>query len=296
MTVLLFVLVILAWGFSWFAIKLQLGSVPPEVAIFHRFVLAAALLGLGLAVTGRFRPARLAQHRRFAVLGATLFGLNFLLIYFATQYVASGVVSVVFTAATIFNAVNQWLFFGLRPQARVIAGAACGMGGIGLLFASEWAGVAGRPESALGIVLALGGTYAFSLGNLASVRAAADGTDLPNVTLRGMCWGAFFLGTFALLRGQNFAPELSWRYLGGLVYLAVPGSILGFLAYLALVARSGPARAAYVTVLFPLVALTVSTLAEGYVWTTSALIGLPLILAGNLVIFAKLPGRQATRA
>jgi drug/metabolite transporter (DMT)-like permease len=294
MTALLFVLVILAWGFSWFAIKLQLGPVPPEVAIFHRFVLAAVLLGLGLAVTRRFRPARLSQHRRFAVLGATLFGLNFLLIYFATQHIASGVVSVVFTASTIFNAFNQWVFFRVRPQARVVAGAVCGMTGIGLLFASEWAGVAGRPESAQGILLALGGTYAFSLGNLASVRAAADGTDLPNMTLRGMCGGAFFLGAFALLRGQSFALDMSWRYLGGLAYLAVPGSILGFLAYLALVARTGPARAAYVTVLFPLVALTVSTIAEGYVWTTAAIIGLPLILIGNLIIFVKFP--QATRA
>lgn len=296
MTALLFIVVILAWGFSWFAITLQIGTVPPEVAIFHRFVLAALVLGLGLLVTRRFRPARLAQHRRFAVLGATLFGLNFLLIYFATQHIASGVVSVVFTASTIFNAFNQWAFLGVRPQARVLAGAACGMTGIGLLFAGQWAGVAARPEAAIGILLALGGTYAFSLGNLASVRASADGTDLPNVTLRGMCWGAFFLGLFALLRGQSFALEMSWRYIGGLVYLALPGSVLAFLAYLALVARTGPARAAYVTVLFPLVALTVSTLAEGYVWTTAAIVGLPLVLLGNLVIFARWPGAQATKA
>ncbi len=293
MTALLFAIVTLAWGFSWFAIKLQLG-VPPEVAIFHRFVLAAVLLWLGLLVTGRFRPARLEQHRWFAVLGATLFGLNFLLIYGATLHIASGVVSVVFTAATIFNAFNQWLFFRVRPQARVLAGAACGMTGIGLLFASEWAGVTGRPGAAMGILLALGGTYAFSLGNLASVRATADGTDLPNVTLRGMCWGSAFLGLFALVQGKSFAIEMSWRYLGGLAYLAIPGSILAFLAYLALVKRAGPARAAYVTVLFPLVALSVSTMAEGYVWTTPAIIGLPLILLGNLIIFARLPGRQAT--
>lgn len=295
MTAMLFALVTFAWGFTWIAIKLQLGAVAPEVAIFHRFVLAAAVLAIGLVVTGRYRPARAAQHRWFAILGATLFGLNFLLIYGATLHIASGVVSVVFTAATIFNALNQWLFMGLRPQLRVLAGAVCGMGGIGLLFAGEWSGVAGRPETVPGIGLALAGTYAFSLGNLASMRAAA-GTDLPNVTLRGMCWGAVLLGLFSLARGQDFAPDPSWRYLGSLVYLAIPGSILGFLAYLALVARAGPARAAYVTVLFPVVALTVSTLVEDYVWTPAAIAGLPLILIGNLVIFVRLPRRQATRA
>lgn len=49
----------------------------------------------------------------------------------------------------------------------------------------------------------------------------------------------------------------------------------------------GPARAAYCTVLFPVVALSVSTYAEGYQWTMPALLGLALVMLGNLLVFTK---------
>ncbi len=51
--------------------------------------------------------------------------------------------------------------------------------------------------------------------------------------------------------------------------------------------RIGASKAAYSTLLFPLVALSISTVYEGYVWHSSAVIGLALILLGNMVMFAK---------
>jgi drug/metabolite transporter (DMT)-like permease len=67
--------------------------------------------------------------------------------------------------------------------------------------------------------------------------------------------------------------------------------VIGFTAYLTLVGRMGPERAAYCTVLFPLVALNVSAFAEGYQWTTPALAGLVLVMLGNVLVFRK-PARQ----
>jgi drug/metabolite transporter (DMT)-like permease len=146
----------------------------------------------------------------------------------------------------------------------------------------------------LGIGLALTGTYVFSLGNLISTRATADGADLPNAIARGMTWGSAFVGALALARGLPLVIDPTPRYLLSLLYLAIPASVLGFFAYLSLVARVGADRAAYATVLFPVIALAVSTLLEGYVWTRWALAGLPLVLLGNLVIFGRWPGpRQA---
>jgi drug/metabolite transporter (DMT)-like permease len=63
------------------------------------------------------------------------------------------------------------------------------------------------------------------------------------------------------------------------------GSVIGFTAYLMLVGRIGPERAAYCTVLFPIVALAVSTVFEGYRWSALAVVGLVLVVAGNLVAF-----------
>ena len=96
-----------------------------------------------------------------------------------------------------------------------------------------------------------------------------------------MTWGAAMLAVVVAARGLSFAPSTEPVYVGALLYLAAIGSAVGFLAYLALVARVGPERAAYTTVLSPVIALAVSWLLEGYQWSPWALIGAPLILSAT---------------
>lgn len=103
----------------------------------------------------------------------------------------------------------------------------------------------------------------------------------------GMAYGAMMLGGYCLVQGVPFAMEWNTRYIGSLLYLVIPGSVIGFTAYLTLVGRMGPERAAYCTVLFPVVALNVSAYAEGYQWTAPALAGLVLVMLGNVLVFRK---------
>jgi drug/metabolite transporter (DMT)-like permease len=283
---LLFAFVVLIWGLTWFAISLQLGATPPETSIFWRFLISAAVMWAGLALTGRLKRAPWRGHLWFAALGLALFSCNFLFFYNAETYVVSGVVSVVFATAAAFNVFNQWLFRGKRPELNTIVGAAIGVAGVALLFADQLAKTRASAGSALGLALALGGTYCFSLGNLASRPAAEAAGDLPNAIARAMSWGAAALALVVLARGLSFAPSSDPAYVGALLYLSVFGSAAGFLAYLALVARIGPERAAYTTVLSPAIALAISSLFEGYRWSAWALIGAPLILIGDVVIFA----------
>ncbi len=102
-----------------------------------------------------------------------------------------------------------------------------------------------------------------------------------------MLYGTLIMGAIALIRGDDFTPEWTLSYLGALVYLALFGSVIAFGAYFTLIGRIGASNAAYSTLLFPLVALTISTLFEGYVWHMNAVFGLVLILLGNLVMFAR---------
>lgn len=288
-TPILFLTVVLAWGLTWYAIRLQLGALPIEVAVFWRFAAAAVLLGLALAATGRLRPVPWRLHGWMALLGLTLFSTNFLLIYRSETHLPSGVVAVVFSMATVLTAFNRWWLLRVRPTGRVLAGALLGISGVGLLFGTD----AGphRFDVLAGIGLALGGTMLFSLGNLVSARIAATGTDLPNAVLRGMGWGTAALALVVLAEGDGFrtVPTLSW--LGSLAYLAAIGSVVGFLAYLSVALRIGADRAAYATVLSPVVALLVSSLYETYHWTPRSALGLVLVLLGNVVIFVRWPHR-----
>lgn len=286
MNFLLFVFVVFAWGLTWYGIRLELGPTPAETSIFWRFLLAAAMMWAGLAATGRWRLAPMRGHRWFALLGALLFCCNFLCFYNAEKFVPSGVVAVVFSIASGFNVLNQWLWRGVRPTVRTVSGAGLGAAGVACLFADQ---IGAGTATPWGLVLALAGTLCFSLGNLVSLSATRAAGDLANSLARAMTWGTAFLALVVVARGAPFWPTWTPSYAGGLVYLAAIGSVAGFLAYLALVARVGPERAAYSTVLSPVIALAVSSWLEGFAWSPWTVLGAPLILIGNVVMFARFP-------
>ncbi|MBY4722277.1 MULTISPECIES: DMT family transporter [Burkholderia] len=285
MNLSLYFVTVLIWGTTWIAIKWQLGAVPPPVSIAWRFWLAAAVLFALLRVMRRpVRPPREAW-RFLLAQGFALFCLNFLCFYYAEQVVPSGLVAVIFSTAPLLNSINGRLFMGrpLRPSA--IAGALLGLAGIACLFWQQMAGHLDDHATWTGLAIAFAGTMCFSIGNLLSSRMQSMGLHPLATNGWAMLIGAAILTVGSMVAGMPFTLDTSPRYLGALVYLAVPGSVIGFTAYLTLVGRIGPERAAYCTVLFPIVALAVSTVFEGYQWSPLAVVGLLLVVAGNLVAF-----------
>ncbi|WP_067220478.1 DMT family transporter [Stappia indica] len=283
----LYGLTVLAWGFSWYALKLQLGTVPPEVSVFWRFVLASAIM-MGWAMA---RGARLSfplrTHLRFAGLGLFLFSTNFTLFYYGGQYVPSGLLSVVFSLASVFNMILGFAIFGQRISRRVLLGALLGFAGVALLFRPQIMGAADSGLDAtalLGLGLCVAGTLSFCLGNMVSTANQKSGIPLVSASAWGMVYGTVLLGLFAASRGASFAIEWTPTYLGAMVYLAVIASVVAFACYLTLLARIGSARAGYSTVMFPVVALLVSTVLENFHWGPDAIAGLVCVLGGNLLV------------
>ncbi len=288
----LFFVTVLIWGTSWIGIALQIGPVPVSVSIFYRILLAAILLLLWLAMTRRLALPR--QWRFVALQGICLFSLNFMAFYNAAALIPSGLLSVIFSLASIFNAINARIFFGERISIRIFIAGLVGVCGVGLLFWDSLA-VSFDPDSLKGIGWMTLGTLLFSWGNMASRQNTATGTPPMIANAWGMAIGACILWTLIMIRQQPFILPTDFTYLAALLYLAIFASVIGFTTYLLLVARIGSAQAGYATVIFPAVALVISTFFEGYQWTGTALAGVFLVLMGNMVMFAKprLTGLQA---
>ena len=285
MNLSLYAVTVLIWGTTWIAIKWQLGVIPPPVSIAWRFWIAALVLFALLLIMRRpIWPPR-AAWRFLIAQGVALFCLNFLCFYYAEQVVPSGLVAVVFSIAPLLNSINGRLFMGRPLQPTVIAGALLGLVGIVCLFVPQMAGHLGDHTVWLGLAIAFLGTLCFSTGSLLSSRMQTMGLHPLVTNSWAMLIGASVLTVGSALAGYSFAIEPHMRYLGALAYLAIFGSVVGFTAYLMLVGRLGPERAAYCTVLFPIVALAASTVFEGYQWSALAMVGLVLVVAGNLVAF-----------
>ncbi len=287
MTVFLYATTVLIWGTTWIAIAMQTGDVPAAVSVFYRFALAALLLVPMVALMGKLTRISRTDHLFCVLQGMCVFCFNFLCFYQANHYINSGLESVLFSMAILFNAINGVLFLGQRVTARLMLANTLGIVGIISLFWHDLTASSANTDTLLGIGLCLLGTYGFSLGNIISARHQKRGLNVFTTNAYAMTYGAITMLAVILLSGTEFRIDTGLPYLSGLFYLAIVGSILGFGAYFLLIGRIGTGQAAYATVMFPLVALTISTLFEGYEWRLAAVVGLVLILAGNAVMFWK---------
>ena len=298
---LLFI-VVFVWGLSWYAIALQLGEVHPLVSVSWRFFIASIVLGAFLFARNRLSLPKLSQLPRIIALALFLFCFNFVSFYFATGYLTSGVISVVFAMAVFITVLNQWLWARIVPEKKTLLGAMFGVSGIALLFMPSIVDNfnTGNNATLIGLSLSLLGTWLFSVGNLVSASLSKT-THLPSTIAVAMLIGSFISASLALLLGESLTlPWQNFTYLAALAYLAIGASVIGFVAYLTLVDKEGAAKAGYATVLFPIVALAVSTVMEDYEWSLLSAVGVALSTFGAVIVFysrpgTRLPSRQQKR-
>jgi drug/metabolite transporter (DMT)-like permease len=277
MAALLFLVLVLIWGSTWFGIHLQDNGTPATAAVAVRFAIAAALLWAFALATKR-RISVPAGSWPVAVLhGLTFFCFNYLLIYLGTQTVPSGLVSVLFSVVIIFSLGWEVLLLRRFPGWSAVAAAALGLAGLGLLFEREI--LAGDIDSA-GALIILAAALVASTGNTVSQTLMTRGMAILPLSTVGMTIGATAMSAIALARGDLARIEWDLTFVASLLYLAVIGSIAAFGLYFQLVRRLGPTRAAYSSVFFPLVALAISALFESYVMTLAGWTGVALLLVG----------------
>ncbi len=240
MNLSLYLLTVLIWGTTWIALKLQLGGVAIPVSIVYRFGLAALVLFVMLLLSRRLQVMNWRGHLICLAQGLCLFCINFMCFLTASQWIPSGLVAVVFSTATLWNALNARVFFGQKIARNVLMGGALGLFGLGLLFWPELAGHTASPQTLLGLGLALLGTLCFSAGNMLSSLQQKAGLKPLTTNAWGMAYGAAMLSVYCLVKGIPFDMEWNTRYIGSLLYLVIPGSVIGFTAYLTLVGRMGP--------------------------------------------------------
>lgn len=289
MNLLFYFGVVLIWGTTWFAILFQLGTVDPLVSVINRFTLASVILMAYCIATGQRMRYSLRDHFFMILMGLFLFSLNYWLFYVAELYLASGLVAVVFSTMVIWNILFGSVFIGVPFRPHVAVGAVLGLAGICMVFWPELESFRLSGKGALGLGLSLAATVSASLGNIISARNQMAGIGVVPANAWGMSYGTLLMLTAALLTGREFGLAATFPYIASLVYLSLFGSVFAFGMYLTLIGRIGADRAAYTTLLFPLVALALSTLFEGYRSSPGALLGIGLILAGNWMVLRKVP-------
>lgn len=288
-----FAIITLIWGSTWLVIRDQLETVPSSWSVAYRFLIA----GIAMLVVALVRREKLMLDRPgliFALaMAVSQFVLNFNLVYQAEHYITSGLVAVVFALLIIPNAVLGKFILGQDVSPRFMVGSVIAVVGVALLFVHEIrADGSGGLGVLLGIGLSLLAVMSASSANILQATQTSRRYPMATMLAWSMLMGA---GIDAMLAWTVAGPPVfdwRWGYVAGLFYLGVFASAVAFSLYYGIVRIIGPAKAAYSSVLVPVIAMLLSTVFESYRWSTLAIAGGVLAIAGLVVALrARRPAR-----
>jgi drug/metabolite transporter (DMT)-like permease len=292
MNAFLYIIVLLAWGSSWFGISFQLDyDVAPQVSIVWRFLLASLMLFIWCFARGLKLSFPWREHINWLLLGFFLFCINYICAYFGTIYLVSGLVCLIFSTLTLFTVLNGFVFFKKPVRLPILFGAIVGIAGLSIIFSNEissteWSLDSGIVKGFLWMLLA---TFFASIGMLLSGQMQARKIPVIQSNAFSMLYGSLILVTYISFSDLSFSFDTSYNYVVSLIYLSLVASVIGFGVYLKLVGNIGADKASYVNIFTPTIALLLSTLFEDYVWSWTGLIGVILIIFGNIIVLYAKP-------
>lgn len=286
--VLAFVAIYVIWGSTYLAIRYAVETIPPLVTVGVRQAIAGGIM-LAWAWIRGFRPTRQQWAAGF-VLGTFFFLIGHGSLFWAEQYVGSGLAALLIATEPMFILVLGWMM-GRQRIGRVSAlGLGLGVAGVAMLTGAE---LSVKGSSLLGVLAVLLGSLSWSLGVVISRRLKLPSDALGRTALPTICGGAMLLAAAAITGEfqQTHWASVSLRSLIGLAYLITFGSVVAFTAYTWLLQRVPPALVATHTYANPVVAVLLGWLLAHEPITMRGVLASIAIL-GAIVLIRR--GEQAT--
>jgi len=279
-----FVIVSLIWGSTWLVIRDQLGTVPASWSVAYRFIIAA--IGMFILAIVMRQPLKIdrAMFGWTWLLGVMQFALNFNFVYGAEHHITSGLVAVMFALLIVPNALLAKYWLGRQVGGAFVMGSIIASVGVAFLMLQEYrVAPVGGTEVLLGLVLTMCAVVSASISNVLQVTPKIARYPTITILAWSMLWGSLANAAFAYAFYGPPVVDSRPAYIGGVLYLSIIGSVVTFPLYFRLIRDIGPGKAAYTGVLIPVVAMILSTIFEGYVWTMLAFAGGVLAMAGLVV-------------
>lgn len=265
----------LIWGSTYLAIRFALQSFPPYWQMGTRFIVAGGLL-MGWRLWRGAKLPSFAQWRNALIVGSLMLAVGVGNTAVAEQTVASGLVvafvAIIPALITIFS-----MFYGLRPTRLEVLGIAIGIAGVFMLVRGN--GFGSSPSGLLAMTIA---TLGWSAGSVLSQRQCKLAPGAMGFASEMLAGGAVLL-TMSLLAGESPGWPPTLPALLAWCYLIVFGSLIGFSAFMFLLARGSPVLATSYTFVNPMIAMLLgitlgSETISGFEWFAALIIVVAVIL------------------
>ncbi len=273
---LVYIVLCLIWGTTWMAIRVLVRDVSPLWAAGVRFVLAALLLAVALAIrkTTPIRGAR--QWRATIILGFTIVAIPYGLLFWAEQYITSSMAAVMYTSVPLVVSLLTPLMTHDRVPRAAILCMVVAMGGIAVLFSGA---LSVSRSSLLGGVAMLGAVTSTSWSIVFAKRELQDVDHWAATAWQTIFGGAVLLALGAILergRPATWTPAA----IAALLFLTIFGTAVAFALYYWLLKRVRPYQAASMSLVIPVIAIFEGALVLGEAIPVS------MVVASGLVLFS----------
>ena len=281
-----FAAVYIIWGSTYLAIRFAVETLPPLLMAGARFLIAGAiLLAWSRFHDGTGTPTQRDWRTGFVSGALLLLGGNGLVVW-AEQRVPSGLAALLVAVDPLWMVMLDWARRdGRRPPAPVFAGLALGLVGLGLLVGTDALHGRGAIDNA-GVVGLMIASLLWAAGSLYTKHAAKASTGLHGAATQ-MVSGGLCLLLVAVSLGEPATLDLahaSRRSLLGFFYLVTFGSLVGFTAYVYLLAHTTAAKASTYAYVNPVVAVLLGWALAHEEVTSRTLLAAVVILAGVAII------------
>jgi drug/metabolite transporter (DMT)-like permease len=294
-TLLAFAIIYFVWGSTFLAIRVGVREVPPFLLAAMRF-LAAGLVLYGWMIARGERSPSARQWMSACLLAFLIFVCDYGLLFWAEQRVPSGVAAVMMATIPAFMALSEIIL--LRTQkltVRLAAALVVGLSGVAVLVSRSW-NLGGAPIDRAGAVALIVAAMSWSVASaltrklpLPSSKAMSSGTQM----LAGgvlLALAAASLGEFQSFHPSTVSRE-AWL---ALLYLIVPGSIVGFTAYTWLIHHESPTKVGTYAYVNPAVAVLVGYFLAGETLGLRTILGTVFVLISVVVITTTRAKKPAT--
>ena len=295
--VLAFLAVYVLWGSSYLGIAWAIQSLPPFLMAGSRMFVAGVILTAWAAWRGAARPSG-PEMRSSVLLGLLMLCIGNGAVTYAELTSASGRVALIVAMTPVWFVLIEWLRpGGTRPTVLVVIGLLLGAAGVALLVGPDAMG--GSSVAVVsGELIVIAGTFSWAAGSMYSRH-----TPLPRSSALAsglqMLWAGVFLLAFGTVRGEWATldlPHVTMRSWGGLVYLVLFPSLIGYSAYTWILKVSTPAKVGTYAYVNPVVAVALGWALAGEALTGRMLGAATVIVAGVAMITWGRSGRPVSRA
>lgn len=284
--VILYIFLIAACSPNFIAVKYQISTVSPEASIAYRFFIASLVVGFLMLIRNARQRLTLRDHGLLFLQAVCFFSIHLIIIYYGSFFLTSGLVGIGFSSMVFFSILNGKLFLSNKLERTTIIGSTLGIVGISMVFAKELAVVDDVFHFIKGFSIVLLGAYVCSLGGIVSSKVKENGVSLLQANSYAMFYGALICLVCNALMGKEFSFDMTVPYVASLLHLGLVGTGIGFSLYVLLLRRIGPEKTGYSMVITPIVALFISSFIEGYEWTIASIMGVGVILLGNVLVLS----------